>query len=216
MVVTRNEGRSIHHGDINIPSEERNATITMSRGDKEKTRNAWGTSLITAETDVGKLSELPSEAKLGSWLPSLGATYAELQQGQESEVPLVATLYPVSKSFIDILEGAFAVEKGKPTSVVTDFLDSAAITRYDKARATLAGCQDDLLRETISAFPVEGKTNLWDEGGATRVKNNNVRLLRNQPGTLRWGEDGEERKRFVLYNLSERDFADVYQSWKRY
>lgn len=143
MVVTRDEGKSIHHGDVAIPSEERNATITMSRGDKEKTRNAWSTSLITAETDVGKLSELPSEAKLGSWLPSLGATYAELQQGQESEIPPIATLYPVSKSFIGILEGAFGVEKGKPTEVrtsnsevVTDNLDSAlraASIRYDKA-----------------------------------------------------------------------------------
>lgn len=215
MVVTRNEGKKIHHGDINIPSDERNATITMSRGDTQRIKDAWSTSLITAETDVGKLSELPSEAKLGSWLPSLGATYSELQKGQELEVPPVATLYPVSKSFIDILEGAFGVEKGNPTEVVTDFLDSAALNRYHKAQATLAEFQDDLLQPTISAFPVDGKTNSWDRGGATRVRDNNVRLIRNQPGTLRWSEDGEERKRFVVYNLSERDFADVCQSWKR-
>jgi hypothetical protein len=79
----------------------------------------------------------------------------------------------------------------------------------------VGGYLDYLLPESVAAFPVDKKPISWKQGSATRVKNSNLRLLRNQPGTLRWSEDGEERKRFVLYNLSERDFADVSQSWER-
>lgn len=119
---------------------------------------------------------------------------------------MIATLNLV----IDMLQGAFRVEYG------TKFVTVLGQHRVESVRQDLnyvGGYQDHLLRESVAVFPVDKIPISWKQGGATRVKNSNLRLLRKQPGALRWSEDGEERKRFVLYNLSERNF--VCQSSKR-
>jgi hypothetical protein len=220
MIVTRKEGESYHRGEITIPSakrtyrEQKDATIAMSKSNMRKTKPAWSKSQVSAELTVDKASVLPSEDVLEPWLSGLGATYQELEQGQEAEVPTVATLHPATGSFVDILERAFGREKGQATEVITDFLDERSLVYYHRGQAKSAEYQDELLLKTISAVPAgeEERAKSWSIGGAGRVENNVFRTVAQQPGTLRWTtENGEEHKRVVLYNVFECDSASVYR-----
>lgn len=216
MIVTRKKGESYHRGEITMPSakrtygEQKDASITMSKSRMTRTKPAWSKWQVSAELTVDKTSVLPSEDALEPYLSRLGATYEELERAQKAKIPTVATLHPATGSFVDILTGAFGVEQGQPIAVDTNFYDSKWLEVYNQRKAKATEYQDELLRTTISAWPIKGQPSSWSEGGASRVKNNVFRSVAQQPGTLRWtAESGEEYKRFVLFNVFEEDIASV-------
>lgn len=221
MRMTREKDGKAHRGAITTPYATLrtrkglpDATITMinSKTKRTKSKSAWSKSKVSASVSVKNSSLLPSEEALAPWLSKLGATYEELEKGQEAELPTVATLHPASGSFIDILERSFGVEKDKPIELTTDFWDDKTWDFHNAGRDGAVQHQDDLLRETIFACVDSEGAKPWSHGGADRVHNSVFRTVAQQPGTLRWkSDDGKEHKRFVLYNFSEDDYADVFR-----